>query len=379
MKTLTFLLATAFLWHGSGSVAQADDKSPGKAPGTVGFALRNYTDNTRKNWQGTGPRPLATIVWYPAAAGSKLEAPDYGVPALKPFFVSYPLAEGAEFSRPAQKYPLIVLSHGSMSVALSLAWLGNYLASQGYIVAAVNHHGDTQAEPGGPLPQSFGTPWERALDLSALISAMIADPYFGPHIDVNRIGAAGHSAGGATVLDLAGAVFSVDAFQEFCKTSGADPNCNPPPMIKEGIAKFIELAKTDPLIQESEQRGKGTYSDPRIKAVFAMAPAIGIGHTESSLRAIHVPVSIVAGRDDDITPPATNAERYANLIVSSTLTLLPGNVGHATFGSLCTQAGKESPQLVWVCHDEAGVDRATVHEEVDRLALEFFQGAFTGK
>jgi predicted dienelactone hydrolase len=150
-------------------------------------------------------------------------------------------------------------------------------------------------------------------------------------------------------------------------------------MIKEGIAKFIELAKSDPLVQESVQRGKGPYNDPRIKGVFAMAPAIGIGHTEASLRAMRTPVYIVAGRADDITPPSTNAERYANLIPSATLTLLAGNVGHATFGSLCTADGKKAPEMVWVCHDEEGVDRAAVHAEVDRLALEFFQNTFAGK
>jgi predicted dienelactone hydrolase len=372
MKTLTLLLAVGFLWHGSGTMAQTGGKSSGTAPGPVGFASRNFTDEGRKNWHGLGPRPLATIVWYRAAAGSKMEAPHYGAPALKPFFEPYPLAEDAEISRQAQKYPLIVMSHGSMSVALSLDWLGYCLASQGYIVAAVNHHGDT-------LPQAFGTQWERALDLSALMNVILADPFFGPHIDANRIGAARHSAGGATVIELAGAVFSADAIQEFCRSNGADPNCNPPPMIKEAIAKFIELAKSDPLVQESQRRGKGSYSDPRIKEVFAMAPAIGIGHTDASLRAIRVPVSIVAGRADNVTPIATDALRYANLITSSTLTVLPGSVGHATFGSLCTLAGKKALEMVWVCHDEEGVDRATVHEEVDRMASEFFQKAFAEK
>jgi hypothetical protein len=84
----------------------------------------------------------------------------------------------------------------------------------------------------------------------------------------------------------------------------------------------------------------------------------------------------VAGRADYITPLATNAERFADLIPTATLTILPGMVGHATFGSLCTPAGLKSTDWVnWVCHDEEGVDRALVHEEVERIALSFFQGA----
>jgi hypothetical protein len=31
-----------------------------------------------------------------------------------------------------------------------------------------------------------------------------------------------------------------------------------------------------------------------------MAPAIGIGHTDASLKAIHIPVGIVAGGADDV-------------------------------------------------------------------------------
>jgi predicted dienelactone hydrolase len=379
MKRLTLLLALAFLCHASESTVRADDKCPVKKPEIVSYSTRDFTDQARKNWQGTGPRPLATIIWYPAAAGAKMGVPHYGVPALKPFFVEYPLAENAEISRKAQKYPLIVFSHGSMSVALSLDWFGYYLASQGYIVAAVNHHGNTAAEPGGPLPQGFGSQWERAIDLSVLINKMLADPFFGPRIDAKRIAAAGHSAGGTTVIELAGGVFSADAIQEFCKSGGADPNCNPPPMVKESIAKFVELAKSDPIVQESQRRGQGSYSDPRIKAVFAMAPAIAIGHTEASLRAIGVPVEIVAGRADDITPLSTDEERYAKLITTSTLTVLPGNIGHATFGSLCTPAGKKAPEWVWVCHDEDGVDRAVVHQQIDELASDFFQKAFAAK
>lgn len=376
MKTLTLLFTAVLVWHGGATLAHAGDTAAEQGPGTVGFAVRDFADEGRRNWQGTGPRPLTAIVWYPTAPGSKIGAQHYGNPAFAGFFVQYPLANDGQISQKAQKYPLIVMSHGSTSVALSLDWLGYFLASQGYVVAAVNHHGDTQAEPGGPLPQAFGTLWEREIDLSVLVDKMLADPFFGPHIDADRIGAVGHSAGGATVIELAGGSFSVDTFQEFCKSSGADPNCDPPPMIKAAIAKYLELAKSDPIVQESVRRSKADHSDPRIKAVFAMAPAIGIGHTEASLRTIRVPVSIVSGRADDITPLETNAERYAKWIMTSTLTILPGNVGHATFGSLCTPAGKTAPETTWICHDEASVDRAIVHQQVDRLALEFFQKAF---
>jgi predicted dienelactone hydrolase len=54
---------------------------------------------------------------------------------------------------------------GSTGLGLGLMWLGNYLASHGYIVAAVNHHGNTAAE-GRLLPQGFLLEWERPDDLT---------------------------------------------------------------------------------------------------------------------------------------------------------------------------------------------------------------------
>jgi predicted dienelactone hydrolase len=313
--------------------------------------------------------------------GARLKAPNFGAPELKQFFVSYPLAEDAALSGKQKKYPLVVLSHGNTSSALSLDWLGYYLASHGFVVAAVNHHGNTSAEAGGPIPQGFGAQWERARDLSVLIDRMLGDRVFGPHIDADRIVAAGHSSGGATVLELAGAVFDPDQIKTFCESHTVDdPNCNLPPVIQAQLSRFEALKKTDAVVQASVERSHLPHSDPRVKAVFAMAPALGVGDTDASLKSIRIPVYIVAGRADNVTPPATNAERIANLISTSTLTLLPGMVGHATFGSLCTPAGIKSPDWgSWVCHDEEGVNRARVHEQTEELALPFFQSVLAVK
>jgi predicted dienelactone hydrolase len=91
-----------------------------------------------------------------------------------------------------------------------------------------------------------------------------------PHIDANRIGVAGHSAGGTTVIELAGAIFSPAQIQEFCKSNPgtADPNCHLPAMIQEQLDKFVELQKTDPVVQDSMRRSQLPYNDSRIKAVF---------------------------------------------------------------------------------------------------------------
>jgi predicted dienelactone hydrolase len=117
-----------------------------------------------------------------------------------------------------------------------LDWLGYFLATRGYIVVAVNDHGDTAVENWGPRPQGFATPWERAKDLSVVIDKMLADRFFGPHFDTSRIGAAGHSAGGASVIELAGAILNPTQIEAWCKSNnGAGANCHLPPMIQQRI------------------------------------------------------------------------------------------------------------------------------------------------
>ena len=63
-----------------------------------------------------------------------------------------------------------------------LAWLGEPLARAGYVVAGINHHGNTAAED-LPTPEGFMLWWERAVDLSRVLDRLLDDSKFGPLID----------------------------------------------------------------------------------------------------------------------------------------------------------------------------------------------------
>jgi predicted dienelactone hydrolase len=350
----------------------------------VGMTTRAFTDPVRKNWQNTGPRPLNTVIWYPAAAGSPTapfvatadKAKFFGDPSLAPDFAPIPVAYDAPLAPSAQKHPLILLSHGNTTLGISLMWFADLLAQHGYIVAAVNHHGNTIAE-GQLLPQGFALPTERPADLSAVLTLLLADPVFGHQIDPNRIAAAGHSAGGATVIQLAGGIYDANAIIAYCNSpeSQGDATCEPRDIIRQSIAHLAELRKTDPVVQESFRHLAESHRDPRIKAVFAMAPAIGPAFTRQDLSSIHIPVQIVVGDADDVAPPASNAIHYAKLIPGAKLTILP-HVRHVTFGSDCTPQGREQLDS---CRDTPGVDRAAIHQQVAQQALTFFQNAWKQK
>ena len=127
----------------------------------VGIAFRSFTPNEPYNWRGAKTHVLPTTIWYPAAA-SAAEQP-LQIPGLT-FFVLGNVAQNATISSAPEKFPLILLSHGTGGTALSLAWFASALAARGFIVAGVNHPGNNAADP--YTVEGFSTWWERARDLT---------------------------------------------------------------------------------------------------------------------------------------------------------------------------------------------------------------------
>ncbi|HUB96988.1 MAG TPA: alpha/beta hydrolase [Stellaceae bacterium] len=343
----------------------------GTAAAKVGTATRPFVPPEPYDWRGAASHVLLTTLWYPADPGANETPQQIGPPGEPPRFEAGSAAVGAALPPGPAKFPLILLSHGTGGAAVALAWLGTALAAHGYVVAAVNHPGNNALEP--YTTQGFTLWWERARDLSAVLDALLADRQFGPRIDPDRIGAAGHSLGGFTVIEVAGGIGSSKQLQAACTALPGDANCEAPPEFSDLGAKAAALAQRDPAYAAALQRGGASHRDPRIRAVFAMAPALGPSFTPESLKTIAVPVAIVAGADDRIAPPETSAKFIAGLIPNAKLTIFPGAVGHYVFTDLCTEAGRTaSPAL---CVDAPGVDRESVHRQTAEDAIAFFDAA----
>jgi predicted dienelactone hydrolase len=335
-------------------------------PGRVGRVVRQYQDHDRLSWDRSGSRPLTTVVWYPANEHADEQEWLLG-PARRPLFSAGWSAPGAELAATTGTYPLILLSHGTGGTAAQLSWLAEHLAARGMMVAAVNHHGNTAAEP-DPAPQGFLLWWERATDLRVVLDHLLEDPRLGPRIDHSRIGMAGFSLGGYTVLALAGARTSLDAFTAFCAGPEADATCQSPPELPQAVELFERLRQSDQVVTESLGRHGESYRDQRIRSAYIIAPSLGMALTERSLQEIDIPLRIVVGDADSIAPPDLNATRIASLAEGCEIDLLPG-VGHYTFLAECTAAGK---QYLPICTDNQGVDRARVHQQVAADAFRFF-------
>lgn len=333
----------------------ASGRLPAQAFFKVGVAQRSFVPDKPYCWRAAKTHALLTTVWYPADSAS-VEQPQWIGPPNSPLFA---VGSAARDARPASgRFPLIVLSHGTGGSALMLGWLGTKLAAHGYIAAAVNHPGNNSLEP--YTPAGFSLWWERARDLSEVIGKMLDDAEFGAHIDSSRIAAAGG------ITDRA-------AYQEFCKSPAADAICKSPPEFPELLEYFRRLdgaGKSDPEIATSLSREKESHRDSRVRAVFAIAPALGPAFPAAGLKKITIPVQIVAGAEDDNVPIASSAKYFAANIPGSALVLLAGGVRHYEFLGSCTAVGRQTLPLL--CTDNPGVDRDAIHEKTAAMAVKFF-------
>ncbi len=217
---------TAILVAVALSLGAAHAEKPTASAFAVGAAARRFVPPAAYEWRGDPKHALSVAIWYPAAAAAQQQILLIGPPGSPLFYGGRAAANAALAPAPA-KFPLIVLSHGTGGTAQSLAWLGTALASTGHVVAAVDHPGNNAVD--GYTVPGFTLWWERARDLSVVIDHMLADAEFGPRIDRRRIGAAGFSLGGYTVIAIAGGITSLSHFRSFCGSPAADGMCKAPP------------------------------------------------------------------------------------------------------------------------------------------------------
>ncbi len=328
----------------------------------VGRLHRAYVDPERTNWQGDAARPIAATVWYPAASNSVESEWSASVFRFGRSALDAPFADN-------KRHPLVVISHGTGGSAAQLSWLAERLVNAGFIVAGVNHHGNTAAED-TKSPAGFVLPGERARDLTVLIDELLADHELAPHIDPARIGAAGFSLGGYTVLAAAGAHLTFSDWQSRCKDATDNPACRLPPEADFTIEDVRTLAGKSPAFTAALARGQQPANDPRIHAVYAMAPALVSLLAKQDVSAIQAPVKIaLAEQDQQILLPKT-AEVIRADLQNAEVTRIP-DAGHYAFLAPCTFRGKIL--LGDLCRDSNGVDRSEVHDRIGLDAAGFFK------
>jgi len=295
-----------------------------------------------------GGRPLDYMLIYPAA-------PEAAATPFKLFLsTKLHLYKDAPIVADGLKHPLVMFSHGAGGNGSGYAWFGDYLASRGYLVAMVYHYRANTFDSSALYVRNML--WQRPRDISLDITHLLRDKTWGPHIDPNQIGVAGHSQGGFTALWIGGAKVNPDLFLAYQRVW--KNNQVVPAYVREQMRLDAEPARD--------------VRDDRVKAAFAMAPGDiqGFGMDEAGLRQMTIPAYLIVGAGDTATPPKENAEFAAKHIPHVQLDVLPGPVGHEIFDNECDQVGRDNyPDA---CIDAPGVDRAKLHEHIGNAALKFF-------
>lgn len=192
--------------------------------------------------------------------------------------------------------PVIVISHGLGSDRHDFRELAQHLASYGLAVALPDHPGSnaqqrlaflTGLEREFIRPEEF---IERPRDITTLLNELTrlsqSDPRFQGKINPNQAGAIGHSIGGQTVLSLAGANLNWAQIQQEC----------------QGELAALSIAVPVQCSAMSLTPTVTNLRDERIKGVIALNPIQRILLGQASLAQITIPVLVVAGSDDVVTP-----------------------------------------------------------------------------
>ena len=334
----------------------------------TGASVLPLVDKSRTSWDGKNPRPITTHLFYPTES-KNTETLLLGEPK-KELFNAGTISWNAAYPKGSRR-PLLIFSHGTGGSALQLLWLANYFAEAGYIVAAMNHHGNTALEP-SYAAQGFKLIWERAKDVSILIKELQKNTEWNSRIDWESVGFVGFSLGGYTGISAVGGITSLSTFDAFCQSSSKDFTCQPQYEFPDVDAQF-DRVKASAAVQESLNKHNKSYQTPLIKSAVLIAPAVVQAFTSSSLKKIDTPTLVIAGSKDQVAPKKTNAQFYAKLAKNTNLETIDG-AGHYSFLASCTEFGKKI--LPRLCLEPGNQPREKTHQQTAEKALAFFNRQF---
>jgi dienelactone hydrolase len=212
--------------------------------------------------------PIVSFVVYPASEKSTQNG--YSFPYRDAAFGAFEDMLGPDedpsFANPTERFPLIIIAHGSNAHGIYDIAHAHDIASHGYIVAVITYGDEITMNP---EDSNDHTGYLRPLITKAVIDSLIGSDSFGPHIDVKNIGISGFSFGGFTALALAGGAI-------------------------EGNSRSV--------------------TDSRITAAVVTAPWVGgiyggedyyaFGANHAGLNRIDIPVIGLFGTNDDVVKPS---------------------------------------------------------------------------
>lgn len=292
-----------------------------------------------------GAQPVTVALFYPTPALARTQPMGPWRPVVTP---------GAPVATAPLK-GLVLISHGTGGHELGHHNLATRLAADGYLVAALRHPGDNWEDRSMITSGRYFS--ERPRQVSRVLDALLAHAEWGPRIPVERIAAVGHSAGGYTVLALAGAQAEPARAVQHCRSVSDDPGfCS----LGKLTAAPGASSASSPVAPVSSAVGPQdgplvSVADPRIRAVVALAP-MAVVLTPQSLATITVPVKVVMAERDVVLQGKYHGQHVAAHLPGVDASTVPG-AGHFAFMA----------QSAWPLPSDAG-DAAANPEGFDRVA-----------
>jgi len=281
-------------------------------------------------------------IWYPANA-----------PTTLTYVGPYPLDVAVDAGPAAGRHPLVVLSHGNGGAFSSHVDTAMALAEAGFIAAALTHTGDNFKDQS----RAVDLP-NRPRQLKRLIDYMV-DAWPGRDaVDAGRIGAFGFSAGGFTVLSLAGGEPDLSRFAPHCRAHPAVYDCA---LVARSAGVMAAVAAAKPVWTH----------DPRLRAVVSAAPAVGFTFGTEGLKSVTVPVSLWRAEFDSVLPDPDYATAVQVALPRPPEFHLVANADHYDFLPPCNDILKRN--AAFICPSRPGFDRARFHADFNREVVAFFR------
>src|SRR5687768_3514601 len=281
-------------------------------PHSIGVRTIQVTDKNRPdilNIKEGGPvvrydRTLTLEIWYPAAlAAGQKPGGEYRVMTRDPAVMAtlYGQAVRDAAVKTADRYPLVIISHGYPGNRFLMSHIGENLASKGFVVVSIDHKDSTYDDQKAFGSTLYNRPFDQLFVLNAIerLNRLGSGSFLTAMVDASRTGIIGYSMGGYGVVNVIGGGFSA--------ASATGQNAPPNRLLAERGAASATYQKS---------------RDARIKAAIAIGPwgMQGGFWDAEGLKGIRTPVMFVAGSNDETSgyekgtralyQGAVNADRY---------------------------------------------------------------------
>ncbi|MBL8156806.1 MAG: hypothetical protein JNM70_21695 [Anaerolineae bacterium] len=371
------------------SVVTAQDQpkpeAVGLRPDAPPYALHGpYWVGVRDYSVPEGDTHFWVSVWYPALnPKGEAETITYVVSDERRLALSLPedmktpifghaLAK-AEPDMQSGPYPLVVYSPGLNMWRQEASYLMEHLASQGFVVMAMEHNGETLESMWGG---AYYRPAETLLAIQYADQLTSADGDLAGLIDVDRLALMGISSGGWTALVGAGARMDLSGcpiFESQAPGASWTGDCQAFVPQQKEIASLFGMEAVPAALWPA-------YNDPRVDALIAMAPDGDIwGADYQGVASVLVPTLVIASSADSANVPEFSSYPiYEHLGSSSKARVVFANADHPIARDQCSA----TPWLVdigifWLCSDPVW-DKNRAQDLVNHFTTAFLLDVLKG-